>query len=100
MRKLYEEGLIHTDSFVMDRARVTALGENETPILGAATGRWTTQFTAAGTSERMNEFVAIPPLKCLSALLTSRTFLALRYNCLFIFSSLSTMSLCTVDFEN
>ncbi|MBQ4517293.1 MAG: extracellular solute-binding protein [Clostridia bacterium] len=63
MRKLYEEGLIHTDSFVMDRARVTALGENETPILGAATGRWTTQFTAAGTSERMNEFVAIPPLK-------------------------------------
>lgn len=63
MRTLYQEGLIHPDSFVMDRARVTALAENETPILGAATGMWTTQFTAAGASNRMNEYVAVPPLK-------------------------------------
>ncbi|MBE7035688.1 MAG: extracellular solute-binding protein [Ruminococcaceae bacterium] len=63
MKKLYDEGLIHTDSFVMDRARVTALGENEVPILGAAPGRWTTQFTAAGTSNRMNEYIPIPPLE-------------------------------------
>lgn len=63
MRTLYQEGLIHPDSFVMDRARVTALAENEVPILGAATGMWTTQFTAAGASNRMNEYVAIPPLK-------------------------------------
>lgn len=63
MRKLYQEGLIHPDSFVMDRSRVTSLCENDTPIVGAATGRWTTQFTAAGSSNRMNEYVAIPPLK-------------------------------------
>ncbi|MGN1059528.1 MAG: extracellular solute-binding protein, partial [Clostridia bacterium] len=63
MRKLYQEGLIHPDSFVMYRARVTALAENEVPILGAATGMWTTQFTAAGSSNRMNEYVAVPPLK-------------------------------------
>lgn len=64
MRKLYKEGLIHPDSFIMDRARVTALGENEVPILGAATGRWTSQFTVAGApSNRTNEFVAIPPLE-------------------------------------
>ena len=64
MRKLYKEGLIHPDSFIMDRARLTALGENEDPILGAATGRYTSQFTVAGApSNRMNEFVAIAPLK-------------------------------------
>ncbi|MBE7035689.1 MAG: extracellular solute-binding protein [Ruminococcaceae bacterium] len=62
IKKLYDEGLIHTDSFVMDRSRVTALAENEVPILGAATGRWTTQFTAAGTSNRMNEYIPMPPL--------------------------------------
>ncbi|MBQ2613951.1 MAG: extracellular solute-binding protein [Clostridia bacterium] len=64
MHKLYEEGLIHPESFVMDRARVTALGENDVPILGAAPGKWTIQFTVGGSStNRSNEFVAIPPLK-------------------------------------
>ncbi len=62
MAKLYEEGLIHPESFVMDRARITALGENEIPILGCAPAAKTTQFTSGGTN-RMNEYVAIPPLK-------------------------------------
>lgn len=64
MNKLYQEGLIHPDSFIMDRARVTAIAENDVPILGAATGKWTTQFTVAGAdTNRMNEFVGVPPLK-------------------------------------
>ena len=64
MRKLYSEGLIHPDSFVMDRARITSIAESETPILGAGTGKWTTQFTLAGAaSGRAGEYVAIPPLK-------------------------------------
>ena len=64
MRKLYEEGLIHPESFSMDRARVTALAENDVPILGMAPGKWTTQFALAGApSGRMNEYVAISPLK-------------------------------------
>lgn len=64
MHKLYKEGLIHPDSFSMDRSRMTALAENDVPILGMAPGMWTTQFTLAGApSGRMNEFVAITPLK-------------------------------------
>ena len=64
MRKLYKEGLIHPESFSMDRARITALAENDVPILGMAPGKWTTQFTLAGaTSGRMNDYVAISPLK-------------------------------------
>jgi len=64
IRKLYEEGLIHPESFSMDRARITALAENDTPILGMAPAKWTTQFTLAGApSGRMNDYVAIAPLK-------------------------------------
>jgi len=63
IRRLYQEGLIHPESFIMDRARISALAENDVPILGAAPGKWTTQFTTAGApSGRSNEFVAIPPL--------------------------------------
>lgn len=64
MRKLYQEGLIHPESFSMDRSRITAIAENEVPILGMAPGKWTTQFTLAGApSGRMNDYVAISPLK-------------------------------------
>ena len=64
MRKLYKEGLIHPDSFTMDRNRITALAENDTPILGAAASKWTTQFALAGAeSGRVGEYVAIPPLE-------------------------------------
>lgn len=63
MKKLYQEGLMHMDSFIMDRARVVALGENEIPILGCAPGKWTSQFTAGGSSKRAEEYVALPPLK-------------------------------------
>lgn len=64
LRKLYSESLLHMDSFIMDRTRIMALAENETPILGAAPSCWTTQFTVAGSDTgRYNEYVAIPPLK-------------------------------------
>lgn len=64
MKKLYEEGLLHTDSFTMDRNRITALAEAETPILGAAPSKWTTQFAIGGSdSGRVNEYIAIPPLE-------------------------------------
>ncbi len=64
MRKLYAEGLIHPDSFTMDRNRMTALTENDVPILGAAASKWTTQFGLAGSETgRVNEYIAIPPLK-------------------------------------
>ena len=62
MKRLYQEGLIHMDSFIMDRARVVALGENETPILGCAPAKWTSQFTAGSASSRAEEYVAVPPL--------------------------------------
>lgn len=64
LRKLYKEGLLHSESFVMNRAQMTSLAENDTPILGAAPGKWSSQFTVAGASSgRVNEYVAIPPLK-------------------------------------
>lgn len=64
LRKLYKEGLIHSDSFVMDRTRVTALGENEIPILGCAPGMETPSFTVGGApSGRMNDYIALPPLE-------------------------------------
>lgn len=64
MRKLYSEGLLHMDSFIMDRARIMSLAENETPILGAAPAKWTTQFTVAGSpTKRSEEYVAIAPLE-------------------------------------
>lgn len=64
LRKLYKEGLIHPDSFVMDRARITAMGENEIPILGCAPAMTSAHFTVGGSpSGRMNEYVALPPLE-------------------------------------
>ena len=50
-------------------------------------------------SRRYFSFVAIPPRICLSALFFSRTLLHCLYNSLFIFTSLSWTSLCTVDFD-
>lgn len=64
IKKLYDEGLIHADGFIMDRNRITALAENSAPIMGAAPAKWTTQFTIAGSeSGRSAEYVAVPPLK-------------------------------------
>lgn len=78
IKKLYDEGLIHTDGFIMDRNRITALAENDTPILGAAPAKWTTQFTIAGSdSGRSEEYVAVPPLKGpngLQATYTTQTY--------------------------
>ena len=64
IKKLYEEGLIHTESFVMDKARMTALSENEVPILGCAPGVTVETFTIPGSETgRYEEFVALPPLE-------------------------------------
>lgn len=64
IKKLYDEGLLYKDSFVIDRTRITSLGENETPILGAGPGLWAGMFTINGAdSGRIGQYVSIPPLK-------------------------------------
>lgn len=64
IKRLYDEGLLYKDSFVIDRTRITSLGENETPILGAGTGLWAGFFTINGAeSARICDYVAIPPLE-------------------------------------
>lgn len=64
IKKLYDEGLLYEDSFVVDRTRITSLGENETPILGAGPGLWAGMFTINGAeSGRIGDYVSIPPLK-------------------------------------
>lgn len=64
IKKLYDEGLIYRDTFILDRNQITALGENETPILGAAPGEYPGMFcNPTGTTKRYHEFTTIPPLK-------------------------------------
>ena len=64
IKKLYDEGLLYQDTFVLDRTRITSLGENETPILGAGTGLWAGMFTINGAeSGRIGDYVSIAPLK-------------------------------------
>ena len=64
LNKLYKEGLLYQDTFIIDRNQLTAIGENETPILGASTGSYQGFFcNPTATSERYHEFVSIPPLE-------------------------------------
>ncbi len=64
IKKLYEEGLLYQDVFIIDRTQLTSIGENETPILGASTGSYPGYFcNATGTTERYNNFKVIEPLE-------------------------------------
>jgi len=63
-RKLYKEGLLYQDTFIIDRNQITAMGESEVPILGASTGSYPGYFcTPGGTTERYFEFEPVPPLE-------------------------------------
>lgn len=63
IKKLYDEGLLYQDTFIIDRTQLTAIGESETPILGASTGNYQGYFcNPTGTTDRYHEFVSIPPL--------------------------------------
>ena len=62
LNKLYSEGLLASDVFTIDRTAITALGESETPVLGAATGLYTGMFCLTTDPERCDEFTPIPPL--------------------------------------
>lgn len=64
IKKLYDEGLIYSDSFIIDRQQLTAIGESETPVLGVGTGLYPGYFcnTSMTTPNALN-YVAIPPLK-------------------------------------
>lgn len=64
IKKLYDEGLLYADSFILDRTQIMAIGENETPILGAAPGQYPGMFCLSnGSSERYYDFTAIQPLE-------------------------------------
>lgn len=64
INKLYKEGLLLKDVFVIDRTTLSSYGENNPPLIGAGTGLWAAMFTLAGSeSGRINEYVAIPPLE-------------------------------------
>ncbi len=64
IKKLYKEGLLYQDTFVIDRTRITSLGENDVPILGAGTGLWAGYFTINGAvSGRIKDYISVPPLK-------------------------------------
>lgn len=63
MKKLYDEGLLYEDSFVVDRTRLTSIGENETPLLACGTGLWAGMFTIYGAeSWRIADYVSLAPL--------------------------------------
>lgn len=63
LKKLYDEGLLYSDTFILDRAQIMSIGENDTPILGTGAGMFPGMFTISnGNSERYYDYVAIPPL--------------------------------------
>ena len=63
LKKLYDEGLLYSDTFILDRAQIMSIGENDVPILGAAPGMFPGMFTISnGNSPRYYEYTAIPPL--------------------------------------
>lgn len=63
IKKLYDEGLLYADTFILDRAQIMSIGENEPVILGCGTGMFPGMFTISnGNSPRYYEYTAIPPL--------------------------------------
>lgn len=64
IKKLYDEGLLYSDSFIMDRTQMMSIGENETVILGCGPGQTPQTFSISnGQGKRFPEYCAIPPLK-------------------------------------
>ena len=64
MKKLYDEGLLYQDAFIIDRNQLTAIGESEPAILGASTGSYPGYFCNPSTlAPRYNEFTVIEPLE-------------------------------------
>ena len=64
LNKLYKEGLLYSDTFILDRAQIMSIGENDPVILGAGPGMFPGMFTISnGNSQRYYEYVAIPPLE-------------------------------------
>lgn len=65
LKKLYDEGLLASDSFVQEQAQLRQMGENpDAPILGTATGGWWGNMTInGGESGRYEEFTAMPVLE-------------------------------------
>ena len=63
-KKLYDEGLLYQDTFILDRNQLTAMGESEVPILGAAPGGYPSYFTnPTGTTPRYYEFTPLGPIE-------------------------------------
>ena len=64
IKKLYDEGLLYQDTFIIDRNQITAIGESEVPILGAAPGEYPGMFcNPTGTTQRYHDFTTITPLE-------------------------------------
>jgi len=64
LRKLYAEGLLYSDTFILDRSQIMSIGENDPVILGCGPGMFPGMFTISnGNSQRYYEYVAIPPLE-------------------------------------
>ena len=63
-KRLYDEGLLYSDTFILDRTQITSIGESNPPILGCAAGMWRGMFTVGnGQQQRFYEFTSIPPLE-------------------------------------
>ena len=63
-KRLYDEGLLYADTFILDRTQITSIGESDVPILGCAPGMSRGMFTVAnGQQERFFEFGVVPPLE-------------------------------------
>lgn len=64
IKKLYDDGLLYSDTFILDRTQIMSIGENEPVILGAGTGMFPGMFTISnGNEERYYEYTAIPPIE-------------------------------------
>ncbi len=75
LRKLYSEGLIYPESFVMQGTQIRELGENPEPILGSVSAGHTGIFAINfGKSGRYKEYYPIAPLEGPDGLKQAATF--------------------------
>ncbi|MBR1970662.1 MAG: extracellular solute-binding protein [Clostridia bacterium] len=64
IKKLYDEGLLYEDTFIVDRTQLTAIGESDTPILGTSPGSYPGFFcNTSGTTPNYKAYVPILPLE-------------------------------------